>query len=137
MDTGRVELKFIPPLLMMGVIFVFSSIPGVADKGGAKLWAELDPQLQNSLHIPLFGMLQWLWLRAFAQPGRTRQKIVLTCFGITAVYGFFDEFHQSFVPGRFASPWDILLNLVGIVAGTLIFLGLDTNATRCLHEEKE
>ena len=35
---------------------------------------------------------------------------------IAAGYAAFDEFHQSFVPSRTASPWDALLDTVGASA---------------------
>lgn len=42
---------------------------------------------------------------------------------LTFVYAMTDEFHQSFVPGRFASIWDVL---IFDNAGALISLGLIT-----------
>lgn len=113
---------FAPPLLLMGAIFILSSTPGrVADGHALKIMTMFDPQLQNLLHIPMFGLLQWLWLRAFAKFGRTGGRTVLTCIGITAAYGLFDEFHQMFVPARCASLIDILFNLTGIAVGTVAF----------------
>lgn len=41
-------------------------------------------------------------------PGRA-----VVSFVITAVYGFTDEFHQSFVPGRTAALSDILADCLG------------------------
>jgi len=113
---------FAPPLLLMGAIFILSSIPGKMNDGHAlKVLTELDPQLQNLLHIPVFGLLQWLWLRASAKAGKSGGRTVLACIGITAGYGLFDEFHQLFVPGRYASLTDVLLNLMGVAAGTIAF----------------
>ena len=37
---------------------------------------------------------------------------------ITTVYGCSDEWHQSFVPGRFADLRDVWADAVGAVAGT-------------------
>jgi VanZ family protein len=39
---------------------------------------------------------------------------------IAAGYAAFDEFHQSFVPSRTASPWDALLDTVGASAGQIV-----------------
>jgi len=112
---------FALPLLLMVAIFLLSSIPSKVDDEAMRLLVEPDPQLQNLLHIPMFGLLQWLWLRAYAGIGRVDGCTVLTCGAITAGYGVFDEFHQLIVPGRFASLTDVLLNLVGVVIGTLVF----------------
>jgi VanZ family protein len=39
---------------------------------------------------------------------------------IAAGYASFDEFHQSFVPSRTASPWDALLDTVGASAAQVV-----------------
>jgi glycopeptide antibiotics resistance protein len=121
---SRTFRTYAPPLLLMGVIFILSSIPGKIDNGTLRFVTELDPQLQNLLHIPMYGLLQWLWLRAFAKAGKSGGGTVLASIGITTAYGLFDEFHQLFVPGRYASLTDVLLNLVGVAAGTLVFRGI-------------
>ena len=121
MKPGSLKI-YLPPLLLMGAIFILSSIPGKMDDDHAlRFLTELDPQLQNLLHIPMFGMLQWLWLRAFVKAGKTGGRTIFVCVGITTAYGLIDEFHQLFVPGRYASLTDVLLNLVGVAAGTLAF----------------
>jgi VanZ family protein len=38
----------------------------------------------------------------------------------TAIVATSDEFHQSFLPNRGASPWDVLLDCCGAVTMTLI-----------------
>ena len=42
--------------------------------------------------------------------------LILTCS-----YGIIDEFHQSFVPGRYASVLDVLLNVLGALLGAAIY----------------
>jgi VanZ family protein len=39
---------------------------------------------------------------------------------IAAAYASFDEFHQSFVSSRTASPWDALLDTVGAAAAQIV-----------------
>jgi hypothetical protein len=112
----------LPPCSLMAFIFLISSIPGEADSGALKVLMSLDPQWQNLLHIPLFGLLQTLWLRAFARMGRSGRAAVLTCLGISLAYGVCDEFHQLLVPGRYASLLDMGLNLVGVSVATLVFV---------------
>jgi VanZ family protein len=112
----------VSPLLFMTIIFVLSSIPGRPENGSLKFIVDIDPQLQNFLHIPLFGMLQILWLKALATMGMLGWKNVATCLVISLIYGVSDEFHQMFVPGRYASLTDLLLNLTGVIFGTFVFL---------------
>ena len=113
------------PLGLMGVIFVLSSVPGQLDEQRLRFLTDIDPQLQNLMHIPLFGLLQVLWLRAFAKLGKYGWKSTVSCLAISLGYGCLDEFHQMFVPGRYASLLDITLNFTGIVLGTLMFLVWD------------
>jgi VanZ family protein len=39
---------------------------------------------------------------------------------IAAAYASFDEFHQVFVPGRHASPWDALLDTAGATVAQVV-----------------
>ena len=111
-----------PPLILMAIIFVLSSIPGQLESEELKFLTDIDPQLQNMLHVPLFGTLQILWLQALTKRGLSGWKNIVTCLAISLAYGCFDELHQMFVPGRYASLVDLLLNVTGIVIGTLVFM---------------
>jgi VanZ family protein len=44
----------------------------------------------------------------------------LWAVGIAAGYAALDEFHQWFVPGRTASPWDALLDTTGAAVAQMI-----------------
>jgi VanZ family protein len=46
-----------------------------------------------------------------------RAALVIPAVLIATLYGFTDEFHQSFVPGRMASWGDIAADAVGSLAG--------------------
>lgn len=118
---SRMPKDYYLPLGLMLGIFLLSSIPGDVHHGGFKFLADLNPQLQNLLHIPLFGLLQWLWLHAMHKSDRLCKRTVLVCCGVSLGYGAFDEFHQMFVPGRYASLTDMALNLVGVMVATLLF----------------
>jgi glycopeptide antibiotics resistance protein len=119
-----VPMKLFWPVALMAAIFLLSSLPGSSRGNLSWLVVDLNPTIQNALHIPLFGLLQWLWLRALTRPGRALLATIALAALITIGYGCLDEFHQSFVPGRYASLQDILLNTIGVVAGTLFFLAM-------------
>lgn len=105
----------------MVAIFVLSSIPGKGSGKAVQFIVDLAPQLQNLLHIPLFALLQFLWLRALAAQGARGAGLFASSLLITVGYGLLDEFHQSFVPGRYASLTDLLLNLTGALVGVLVY----------------
>ena len=90
-----------------------------------KFMTDLAPTVQNILHIPVFGLLAYLWLRSLAKHGFSRiQKMVITMI-ITVGYGILDEVHQLFGPGRYASLSDVVMNIMGITIGIIIFLQLE------------
>lgn len=113
---------FMPPLSLMALIFLTSSLPGDVEHGALNFMLMLKPTLQNSLHVPLFGTLQYLWLRALTKASRTGCRAIFTAIAITFSYGLLDEYHQMFVPGRYASVSDVGLNLLGILIGTGLFV---------------
>ncbi len=46
--------------------------------------------------------------------------ILVTAFVLVALYGLSDEYHQSFVPGRTATLWDWLVDLLGALVAWFI-----------------
>ena len=82
-------------------------------------YTSLEPNLQNLLHIPLFALLSFLWARSLKN--RSVRNILLSAAAITILFGCFDEFHQMFVPGRYAGIIDILLNTVGAITGVIAY----------------
>jgi VanZ family protein len=81
----------------------------------------LKPNIQNLLHIPVFGLLSYLWLRAFCTAKRPFIFCWTSAFLITIVFGMVDEFHQMYVPGRYAGLLDIILNTLGAGLGITAF----------------
>lgn len=73
-------------------------------------------------HIAIFFIFAGFLLIS-AIKGKRKSLIPLVI--ITAiVYGVLDEFHQYFVPGRFFSVYDIVLNILGIVTASTIYLAI-------------
>ena len=105
------------PLLIMAVLYWLSSLPGVPLSGDPALYAVfywISPTLQNALHVPAYAALAgaWCWaLRAWLH-GTT--AVAMVAGGISVGYGVLDEWHQSFVPGRYASMTDVLLDALGV-----------------------
>ena len=56
---------------------------------------------------------------------------------IAAGYSALDEFHQSFVPSRTASPWDSLIDTMGAVAAqVLLWLWIWFNARHLIGKDE-
>ncbi len=121
MKSERKYQLFVGPLFLMALIFVESSIPMDGGPGNIQFLTDLDPNLQNLLHIPLYGLLAYLWLRAFHALGLGLWQTIVLSLLITIGYGGFDEVHQSFVPGRYAGLLDICLNTTGALMASAWF----------------
>jgi len=105
------SFRFIPLIAVMGIIFFLSNQPGDS----------LDlpdvPDLDKGLHCIVYGVLALSALFAVpeykynANPYRISLLVVLFCL----LYGISDEFHQSFIPGRFPSVLDLVADTIGAV----------------------
>ena len=108
----RAEL-WLPPLLLMGVIFLLSAQPnldsglGVLDRLGRKL-----------VHFVAYALLCFLWwrpLRTASTPGRA----ALGAFLLSSLYALSDEYHQSHVEGRDGTPVDWAIDSAGAALAAL------------------
>ncbi len=72
------------------------------------------PIIKNLAHIHLYAGLTSLLVRVIRGWGVSHRQSVVIATVIAMLYGVADEWHQSFVPGRFASVTDVLLNGVGV-----------------------
>jgi len=66
------------------------------------------------------------------QPGRRADVIAIA---LATLYGISDEFHQSFVPGRDSSVFDVAIDLLGASAGA-IALNLILAVTQIRQDEQ-
>lgn len=113
--TGKAKL-WLPVLAFMAIIFYVSSAPG---DNLPNLFSFQDVVF----HFSVYFMLSFFFCRALKNTylGLSAAKVVL--FGIIfgVMYGFLDEFHQAFVPGRSVSGFDVFIDGIGSSAGCLIF----------------
>ena len=96
-----IETRWLPALLVMAAIFVFSSIP--SDEMPRFDWADL--LVKKGGHMAGYGLLAlsyWHGLRWDARRG-------WLAWLLAVLYAATDEFHQSFTPGRQPSLVDVLV----------------------------
>ena len=98
---------WLPPLILMALIFLLSAQPslnsglGLADEIGRKV-----------VHFGEYALLAFLWWRAL----RTRMQArtaTLVALAIASAYAATDELHQIFVHGRHGTPLDWLIDTAG------------------------
>jgi VanZ family protein len=74
----------------------------------------LHAVIRKTAHLTEYFILSILLHRALRGNDRDwKLKWAIWAIVIAAAYASLDEFHQSFVPSRTASPWDALLDTVG------------------------
>lgn len=108
------------PLLLMIALYWLSSIPGtpMPDEAAVhRLFLWIPPSVQNLLHVPTYAGLTLAWHWALQAWLRSRIMGAASAGMIASLFGLFDEWHQSFVPGRYASLTDLVFNLVGVATG--------------------
>lgn len=107
---------WLPPLLWMVLIFAMSSRSTIPVAPG------LSPQLIAAAgHIVVYAILAVLLYRALTDHLESWQRRALLAWVIATLYGISDEFHQSFVPGRYATVEDVVLDAVGAAIGLLLY----------------
>ena len=106
MAESRALTHWLPVVLWAALIFSLSSIPHLGTNLGTG-----DLILRKCAHVTEYAVLAFLLARAI---GRAAPAFLL---GV--LYAASDEFHQSFVSGRHASPIDVAIDSVGLLIGIL------------------
>jgi VanZ family protein len=101
---------WLPPLLLMGLIYLFSAQPSLDSGLG---W--IDTVGRKLLHFGEYTLLCFLWWRVLrrAMPDR---RAALAALLISSLYAATDELHQSFVHGRNGTPVDWAIDTAGAAA---------------------
>lgn len=78
-------------------------------------WDVIHHYIRKSGHFIGYGLIGLAWLRAWWMTlphSRFLLDTFLAMMG-TALIASADEFHQSFLPNRTSSPWDVLIDCSG------------------------
>jgi VanZ family protein len=123
--------RFLPPVLWMAAIAVFSSELFGADRTGGYVlalltrllpWAgtetlhALHGLIRKLGHVVEYGILATLWLRALAPggaTGRASARAAWWAVGLSAAYAGVDELRQGLAPNRSPSASDVLIDTAG------------------------
>jgi VanZ family protein len=101
---------WLPPFFLMVAIFIVSSSSTPA---AIKKWI---PHQDKLAHAAVFGALSYLLGRAALLGWKCPfGRAALFAIGLSAAYAIFDEWHQSFVPGRVVDWRDWLADLIGAI----------------------
>ena len=134
-------LKYwLPVLIWLGFIFVGSTDAFSAEQTSRFLipllrWLKPDISLEALAqihfllrrlgHVTEYAILAMLFWRALRRGTNLQMKMSILFIVVWLLCGIFaasDEFHQSFVPSRTASPIDVLIDICGAFVGLAICL---------------
>ena len=109
---------WIPPLLYMALIFVVSSLKQPPLPMPKFEWLTID-KLYHFIEYAILGiLLAWAFVKA--KPSVVPSKLIwLIAAVLSILYGASDEWHQTFVPGRYATFADWIADVLGSIAGVL------------------
>lgn len=122
-----------PPVLLMGLLFVTSSVPKPEppDKStwlyfyGAMPYFRgplgvIELVIKKGAHLTLYGLLGLLFVRALVAWGMDLRRAGYLAIVLAVCYALTDEAHQATVPGRSPSGIDIGLDFVGAASFILL-----------------
>ena len=110
MTEAHPAARWLPVVVWAGLIFALSSVPGL-DSGLS--W---DFPLRKAAHGLEYAVLGALLARAVAE---------VPALWLGIAYAVSDELHQSFVPGRAASLFDVGVDAVGVLVGIVALRQLE------------
>ena len=96
--------RAVPMILVMGTIFFLSH------QSGDTVELPTFPGADKLAHLSIYGVLAATVIVACGMRLRSRRPAVVALVTVLVClfYGLSDEFHQSFIPGRFVSGLDLL-----------------------------
>jgi VanZ family protein len=136
---------WVPVLLAIGVIGIESTPYFGADHTSGPLqhfveiftgpltqpqWWRLHIIIRKCGHFTGYGLVSAAWFRAFwmtwgTQRTRTMRRLSAHALAMAGTFlvASADEFHQTFLPNRTGTPWDVLIDCCGaLLAQLVIFL---------------
>lgn len=112
--------RIIPPVVWMAVIYVLSDQPKLPYP------EDLNGRLVSIAgHLTVYAVLAVLFWWALGISQLTASRRAIIAVGLATLYGFVDEWHQSFVPGRTPDGFDIVTDLVGATLAMLVVTWLE------------
>jgi VanZ family protein len=135
LHTPAFLLYWLPPLLWTAAILIVSGDLGssrntmsllqwllswLPSMTPAKL-AVVNHYLRKTGHALAYGVLYFLWFRAFRGQWRSRPgRACLGSLGLCLLLAMLDEGHQGFLASRSGSIYDVALDLSGSGLGALL-----------------
>jgi VanZ family protein len=105
-------------------VFIIPVLHRLIPQASAETLELMHAIIRKTAHLTEYFIFSILLIRALrGQESGWKLRWAIWAVVLAAGYASFDEFHQSFVPSRTASPWDALLDTAGAsVAQVVLWL---------------
>jgi len=101
--------------------FIVPILHWLFPRAGAETIEWVHYLIRKSAHLTEYFVFSLILMRAVRGEHRGWQiRWAIVALVIAAGYSALDEFHQSFVPSRTASPWDSLLDTTGAAVAQFV-----------------
>ncbi|MFV9510278.1 VanZ family protein [Tepidibacillus sp. LV47] len=107
--------KWIPSIIVMAGIFYMSSRTSAELNHMFPFFEDL-----NWGHLVAYFILSMTFMYAFVGKFSLKKSMVLAVI-FSVIYGFTDEWHQMYVPGRTPDIHDIVNDFIGATLGSFIY----------------
>lgn len=110
--TGCIS-RYLPPLVVYGIIYYLSSRPAAS-------LPDIAPDIvAHFIEYTIFG---FFFVRMVLFDSGIAVKRILAAFPAAVLLAVLDEVHQYYVPTRHFEFKDILVDAIGILAGTALYI---------------
>lgn len=98
--------------------------------------ASVQLVVRKCAHLTEYAILAALFYRALRHTRRFQNSAAIFALVFAAISAGLDEFHQSFVASRTASPWDVMIDCIGALSGLVIYRVMSSNRTPKIETRK-
>lgn len=141
-----IRISWLPAVIMMIIIFYFSSKPAVRsgessmliankildvyenitntqiqDEDKIEILGNIDHVIRKGAHFIEYGILACTIAFHFLLRKKKNFRFFIYTVILSAIYAATDEFHQLFIPGRSGAIKDVLLDSAGAATGAIFF----------------
>jgi len=88
--------------------------------------------LSTAYHMIVFFLFNFFLLISISGSKEMRIKSLIIALAVSLAYAIFDEIHQIFVPFRYPDVSDILIDTMGILLATFVYIYYKNKSRRIL-----
>lgn len=117
------------------IIDIFPYTKNLSEKTKNKIVERLQPIIRKGAHLSIYTLVG-IFIMSFISTYKLHLKYKFSISILVGlIYAISDEIHQSFTPGRSASPIDVGIDTCGVLVGIIIVL-IIISVYKALTEKK-